>query len=393
MQSSFLRRFVPELPSISPRERVRSACGAMIGLFLTGLISHFAIGSGAALPTLIAPMGASAVLLFAVPSSPLAQPWSILGGNLVSAIVGVTAAASIADPVIACAVAGSVAIASMMLLGCLHPPSGAVALTAVLGGPVVHDLGYGFVLWPVGVNSVLLLLSALVFNNLTGRSYPHVAPSQPANDVGAGPASAGGLTAADVDAALSEVDEVLDISRADLRAILRRAQIHASLRRSGQTTCAAVMSLEVRAIAPETKLREALDTLRRYRVTMLPVTDEKARVLGVVTQTDLIDKAVWDKRGPRLAFDRRVQLTLERGRAPHGSVADVMTRHFARLRPETVASEAVLEMTQAGFHHAPVVAPDGRLIGVVAQTDLVGAMLADMASHGDNDATLFSAAS
>lgn len=393
MQSSFLRRFVPELPSISPRERVRSACGAMIGLFLTGLISHLAIGSGAALPTLIAPMGASAVLLFAVPSSPLAQPWSILGGNLVSAIVGVTAAASIADPVIACAVAGSVAIASMMLLGCLHPPSGAVALTAVLGGPVVHDLGYGFVLWPVGVNSVLLLLSALVFNNLTGRSYPHVAPSQPANDVGAGPASAGGLTAADVDAALSEVDEVLDISRADLRAILRRAQIHASLRRSGQTTCAAVMSLEVRAIAPETKLREALDTLRRYRVTMLPVTDEKARVLGVVTQTDLIDKAVWDKRGPRLAFDRRVQLTLERGRAPHGSVADVMTRHFARLRPETVASEAVLEMTQAGLHHAPVVAPDGRLIGVVAQTDLVGAMLADMASHGDNDATLFSAAS
>jgi CBS domain-containing membrane protein len=203
----------------------------------------------------------------------------------------------------------------------------------------------------------------------------------------------GGLTAADVDAALSEVDELLDISRGDLRAILRRAQIHASLRRSGQTTCAAVMSLEVRAIAPETGLREALDTLRRYRVTMLPVTDENARVLGVVTQTDLIDKAVWDKRGPRLAFDRRVQLTIERRRAPHGSVADVMTTDFARLRPETVASEAALEMTQAGLHHAPVIGPDGRLIGVVAQTDLVGAMLADRASHGDNDAAPLSAAS
>src|SRR6185436_10202571 len=65
------------------------------------------------------------------------------------------------------------AIAAMFALRCLHPPSGAVALTAVLGGPAVHAAGYGFVLVPVALNSLLLLGVALLFNNATGRRYPH----------------------------------------------------------------------------------------------------------------------------------------------------------------------------------------------------------------------------
>ncbi|WP_284246698.1 CBS domain-containing protein, partial [Methylobacterium haplocladii] len=72
----------------------------------------------------------------------------------------------------------------------------------------------------------------------------------------------------------------------------------------------------------------------------------------------------------------------DRGRAPHGTVADVMTTDITTLHPDTVAGEAALLMTQAGLHHAPVTDGDGRLVGVVAQTDLVGAMLADMASRG-----------
>ncbi len=92
-----------------------------------------ALKADATLPALVAPMGASAVLLFAVPSSPLAQPWSILGGNIAAALVGVTTALLITDPFLASAVAIGVAIAAMMTLRCLHPPSGAIALTAVLG--------------------------------------------------------------------------------------------------------------------------------------------------------------------------------------------------------------------------------------------------------------------
>ena len=120
---------------------------------MTGGISSWAVGATFALPLLIAPMGASAVLLFAVPSSPLAQPWSIIGGNTVAAIVGVTAAHFISAPVLAASIAIGVAIGAMFTLRCIHPPSGAVALTAVLGGPVITSMGYRFVLWPVLLNS------------------------------------------------------------------------------------------------------------------------------------------------------------------------------------------------------------------------------------------------
>ncbi len=382
MPNRLLAFLVPRMPQASVQERFRAACGALLGLLCTGLTVRSAIGTAAAWPLLIAPMGASAVLLFAVPSSPLAQPWSILGGNCVAALVGVTAAAQIGDPMIAGAVAVSVAIALMMLLGCLHPPSGAVALTAVLGGPSIRDLGYAFVAWPVGLNSALLLGCALVFNNLTGRRYPHAPAQAAAPDAAMGP----GLTAADIDAALSQFDEVLDIDRGDLQAILRQAQVHASLRRSGQTTCGALLSRRVQAIAPDAPLREALDLLRHHRVTMVPVTDEGARVLGVVSLTDLIDKTVgWERKAPRLDLRQRLALMAQRGRAPHGSVRDVMTTGFVALPAETVAGKAALLMTQAGLHHAPVVDGDGRLIGVVAQMDLIDAMLADMASARDGE--------
>lgn len=154
------------------RIHIRASIGALVGILVTGYVTEAALGMGMGLPLLIAPMGASAVLLFAASHSPLAQPWSILGGNAISALVGVFTYMWLKDPIAASGVALAGSIALMSLLGCLHPPSGAVALTAVLGGSAVHDLGYLFVLWPVGVNSVLLLVCAFIFNNLTGLRYP-----------------------------------------------------------------------------------------------------------------------------------------------------------------------------------------------------------------------------
>ena len=96
---------------------------------------HVLLGSAANIPLLVAPMGASAVLLFAVPASPLAQPWSIIGGNLVSATVGVACASWIADPVGAGALAVALAICAMFALRCVHPPSGAGERSSVLISP------------------------------------------------------------------------------------------------------------------------------------------------------------------------------------------------------------------------------------------------------------------
>jgi CBS domain-containing membrane protein len=376
-----LRRFLPDSPPPSARERLRSAIGALVGILATGLIARLALGPAPALPALIAPMGASAVLLFAVPASPLAQPWSILGGNLVAALVGVTAAMLIADPVVAAAAAIGVAIGLMTTLRCLHPPSGAIALTAVLGGPAIQDLGYGFVLWPVGANSLLLLAMAVLFNNLTGRAYPHVRTD--AHGTGdPAPATRGGATPADLDAVLRAYDQVLDVGRDDLAAILADVQLEAYRRRAaGPITCAAIMSRHVVGIAPHAPLHEALAHLRRHRVKALPVTDEGARILGIVTQTDLLDKTVWERPGPRLGFARRLALTLARGRAPHGSVEDIMTSPVRVVRADTPIADLVPWMRDAGLSHLPVVGPDDRLIGLVAQADLVAELLAEAVGH------------
>src|SRR5580704_4260143 len=172
--------FIPSPIAVRWPERLRSCLGALLGIAFTGGTMHFLLGPAASIPLLVAPMGASAVLLFAVPASPLAQPWSIIGGNLVSATVGVACAGWIADPVGAAALAVALAICLMFALRCVHPPSGAVALTAVLGGPAVHALGFRFVVEPIAIQSVLLLSAAIVYHAVTGHRYPHVAHQRPA---------------------------------------------------------------------------------------------------------------------------------------------------------------------------------------------------------------------
>ena len=376
--TSYFHTWVPRTAPVSLRERVRSAVGALAGILATGLVCKLAVGDRAALPVLIAPMGASAVLLFAVPSSPLAQPWSLIGGNAIAALVGVTAALAIPNPFAAAAVAVAVAIGLMMSCRCIHPPSGAVALTAVLGGRAVTDLGYGFVLWPVGANSLVLLAIALLFNGLAGRNYPHRPLASLGDQTrGDSPPARIGFSSADLDAVLQDYDQLLDVDRDDLETILREAEIRSYRRRSGQATCAAVMSRDVIAVAPGAPLREALDLIRSHHIKVLPVTDERARILGLVTQTDLLDKSSWDGQGPRLGLGRRLRLTLLRGSAPHGAVEDIMTSPVVTVGPDTPLADVVRLMARTGLHHLPVVEPDGRLAGIVSQSDLIVALLAE----------------
>lgn len=214
---SFWAAFVPPPPATGWRERLRGAFGAALGIVVVGLVSAWWLGKGASgLPFLIAPLGASAVLLFAVPASPLAQPWPIIGGNVIAALIGVTVARLIANPVVASALSLGVSMVAMSALRCVHPPSGAVALTAVLGGSHITAAGYGFALEPVLLNSLLLMIVAILFNAATGHSYPHRAhaPAHPAP-----PKAPDALTAEDLDAVLADYGETLDISAADLRAL------------------------------------------------------------------------------------------------------------------------------------------------------------------------------
>lgn len=222
------RLFVPLLAGASLRDRVIASIGALVGIGFVGLTCVALFPP--TMPWIVAPMGASAVLLFAVPASPLAQPWSIVGGNAISAIVGTIIAWIFPDPAIAAAIAVSLAILTMSLLRCLHPPGGAAALSAVLGGYALFSAHVIDFLIVVLVNSLLMVAIGWVFHRFSGHSYPHRA--KPVEGNALSPTSASGLLMGDIDMALDDLGETFDISREDLALLLERAELHAAERSS-----------------------------------------------------------------------------------------------------------------------------------------------------------------
>lgn len=161
-----------ELSPVTHVERLISMTGGFAAILLLILTEQRLLGeTGAAM--LIGSMGATAVLLFAIPHGALSQPWAVLVGNASSAAVGVTCCRFISDPMLAAALAVGIAIGLMHYLRAIHPPGGATALTAVIGGPQVHDLGYGFVFTPVLINSAVMVLAAVAINAaFAWRRYP-----------------------------------------------------------------------------------------------------------------------------------------------------------------------------------------------------------------------------
>lgn len=222
--NAWLKRFTPSPIILNAQDYWIAPLGAFLGILGTAYLSYTILGVHN--PWLIAPMGASAVLLFVIPASPLAQPWSVIGGNLIAAIVGVTSASLIASPIIASAIAAGLAIAMMMRLRCLHPPSGAVALTAVLGGSSIRDLGYQFAISPVLLNSIALVVFAMIYHQFSSHCYPHKLTPHPS--VSSEPLE---ITLEDVEAALRQHHELLDIDENDLLNIVKNTEVIAKERR------------------------------------------------------------------------------------------------------------------------------------------------------------------
>jgi CBS domain-containing membrane protein len=373
----FLARILPHMVAVSPAERFRAAVGAFAGILATAGVTALALGQGPELPLLMAPIGASAVLLFAVPASPLAQPWSILVGNSLAALVGVTCALLLGGTPIAAALAVSISIGLMLTFKCLHPPSGAVALTAVIGGPAVLELGYGFVAWPVGINSVLLLLAAMAFNRLTGKDYPHMPvpiPVAEAKVLPFAPRVSLGISVEDLTRAIRERDEVVSVDPADIEDMIERAALLAFSRRSGGITAGMLMTRDVARVQPGTSLRIALRTLRAHGVKALPVVDGAGHVVGILTQTDLLEKAEWGPVHASSGLGWRLRSISNSDRPLRGKVRDVMTRDVATVTEAMPIALVMRLMLDTGHHHLPVAADDGALRGMVTQSDLIAAL-------------------
>jgi CBS domain-containing membrane protein len=343
-------RFAPTLAGATPGGALLASLGAFLGVGLAGLLGHLALSGSSWASLIVAPIGASAVLLFAVPSSPLAQPWPIIGGNVLSALVGISVGQAVGDPVLATGVAVALAILVMSMTHCLHPPGGAVALMTVMATQQNGAADFFYAFAPVGLNSAALVALGLVFHRFTRHSYPHVPAARPAPIHGTQdtpPQRRGGFQVEDIDEVLAELHESFDIDRDDLELLLQRVESRVFMRARGPLTCADIMSLDLICVGEDETLDAARALMRARRLRCMPVVNRLGLLVGMVTAGDLI--------------------------VSDAMVAAVM-REALTAAPDQKALTLVSFLTTGAAHEVAVIDADRRVLGLITQTDLLVAL-------------------
>ncbi len=196
---------------ISNKDCLVSGLGGFVGILAIFICTMLLLDPGLAV-VIVPSMGASAVLLFASPQAPFSQPWNLVAGHAVSAIIGVSCWMLVPNIPIAASLSVGLSIAAMYFLRCIHPPGGATALAAVIGSEQLHDLGFSYEFQPVLFNVLVLLIVAVVFNGIfKWRSYPASHLPVTVDDK-----QTPSISHEQFVYALSQIDTLVDISEDDL---------------------------------------------------------------------------------------------------------------------------------------------------------------------------------
>lgn len=370
---ALLQRCLPDTPSLATREALRIAVAIGVAVLLTGTLSTLLV-PGALAPVLIASMGASAIILLALPTSPLAQPWPFIGGQLISVAIGITLACWVEPPLLACGLAALLTTFAMLRLHCLHPPGGAATLIPILAHHETQQFSYGHLLATVALNAFLLLLLVWGLNRLLGRAYPHQ-PRPPLPDPhGTGdppPTERTGVRDEDVRAVLAGEPAMPDIGAAELRRLMARAEDTAINRVFGELDCATVMSRELVTVSCRQWAGEAWRLLRQHKVRALPVLDHANQLVGVITLVDFLKHIPLEG----LQRDAHALAAWLSGRSGHEPlIEDLMTRMVRTVREDQPLLELVPMLSDLGWHHLPVVDAGGRLVGMITQSDVIAGL-------------------
>jgi CBS domain-containing membrane protein len=372
---SLLRALIGDAVPISHAELNRSVAAAFLGLAFTAGFTWLLRGDPA-LPLLVTPIAASTVILFAIPHSPLAQPWSFAGGSFLSALVGLACAMALHEPMLAGLLAVPLAIWVMGRLACLHPPAGAQALAFALTGRALLAQGWRHAVLPLLLNLVGMLIAALAANNLlAGRRYPFRSEAKKAHATeDETPIARTGIRHEDLHYAMTRIDSFLDIAEQDLVEVYSLATQHA-FQRATDLRCGDVMSHDIVSVEFATELEEAWEALQVHHFKALPVVDRARRVIGIVTQADFI------RHASELSGAGVVQRLRRLLRATPGPASDkpevvgqIMTGTVQSVAAEAPLSEVMGVLTRAGKHHVPVIDAERRLVGMVTQSDVLAAL-------------------
>ncbi len=367
------RSFVPAPLTARPAEWLRAAIGIALTLLLVLPASAWVFGAPITLP-LAAPAAASAVLLFAASSSPFAQPWSVIAGNSLATAIGVALGASGLPVATAAGLAGALAIICLFGLRCLHPPGAALALVAVVGSAELH--AYGFqLLYPVAFNSLLLVTVALIYNNLSGHAYPKPRPQKGNlhHTLDPLPSERMSFSEDDVERALADFGEYVDVTRDDLAQLIKQTEKHALRRSMGEITAADIMSRDLYWGTPDCTIQRAWQSLREHRLHSLPVLQpDSHKLVGIVTLVDLLKH--FRPAPARINFG---QLKFLRG----VHLRAIMSTPVVSVTEDTHMVDLVFMLSDRGLHCLPVVDDQQRLVGMITQTDLIAALYRNWLKH------------
>lgn len=353
---------------INNRERLRALIGAGLAILITSQLSQWMIGDDLHTYWMVGSLGATSLLVFLLPGSPLAQPYAAVLGNTAGACIGVLCAHAGLPPVPSTALAVSGAMAAMFILRCVHPPGVAVALFASL----THITDISFALVPIFTDTLLLVILAAIYNNLTGKAYPHMEPKKPASP--AKPASSR-FTDEDLDRALARYNQALNISRSELAQVLEYTENATYERILGATLCRDIMSRDPIAVSPDTPQPQAWEIIRSNKLKALPIVDDRHHLLGIATASDFADSSLASAtpapgpRGLRALLGRRKPKTPD---AP--TVADIMTSPVTHASEDAPISSLIPLFAQQRLRHIPVLDTSGQLTGIVTQSDLLQAL-------------------
>ncbi|MDB6145356.1 MAG: rane protein [Pseudomonas sp.] len=366
----WLNRFIPATLNTRPKEWFRASIGTSLGLLVSTLICSQVFGTSVALH-LMGPMAASAVILFAVSSGALAQPWPVIGGYMTSTAVALILTHYFGYSLEVGAGAVGLSLGAMCVLRCLHPPAAALSLCLVLADGELTGMSW-HVLYPVMLYVLGLVIAALLYNNVTGVRYPKMHPAADTHHThDPAPLERVGITSVDLELALADIGEFVDVTREELEDIVRTTEKYALRRSMGDITAGQIMSRDLQCATPETSLDQALKMLTSHHLKTLPVLDEERKLVGIVSLIDLLGHPLNTRRFGmlgRLGLSRRVTL------------AQVMSHPVTLVQSDAHVVELIPLLSGVGLHSLPVM-ENGELVGIVTQTDLIAALHRDLIMH------------
>lgn len=362
---SRFRSLGPTVAAVPAAEALRAGVGAIIGLAVAGGLAILAAPELWLGIYLIAPFGATSVLIFAAPNSPLAQPWPAIVGNTLSALVALLVCRLAGDPVIAVPLSVGAAIMAMALCRATHPPGGAVAMTVAIGADKIAPLGLGFAFVPVAAGTALLVAIAFVYAHATGRRYPfrRFGEVNPSGTTDPAPPERLGLTEDELAGILVRYNQALNLGVEDLARLIAAAEMQAASHRIQPQTAGDIMSTDLVTVDPAMPLLDIAALFSRHGFTSLPVVGPEGRYLGVIFQLHLIARA-----HARFRPDGRLSRAGSDLRA-----ADVMGDRLPTARPDTPIAALLPHLASSGTDAVPVL-EDGRIAGIVTRTDLIAAL-------------------